>query len=110
MSDRTDFRPPPVHAVLGSPELAPSLSTRGREATLHAIRSAIAEVRSAIREGTLADLDPPSIARRAAAMLDADRPILRPVINASGVLLHTGLGRAPLASEAAEAVDRVVSG
>ena len=39
-----------------------------------------------------------------------DRPWLRPVLNATGILLNTGLGRAPLAAEAAEAVDRVVRG
>ncbi len=39
-----------------------------------------------------------------------DRPVLRPVLNASGVLLHTGLGRAPLAAEAVEAVDQVARG
>jgi len=35
------------------------------------------------------------------------RPRLRPVINATGVILHTNLGRAPLAAEAAEAVGRI---
>jgi L-seryl-tRNA(Ser) seleniumtransferase len=35
---------------------------------------------------------------------------LRVVLNATGILLNTNLGRAPLAAEAAEAVDRVVRG
>ena len=38
------------------------------------------------------------------------RPHLRPVINATGVLLHTGLGRAPLAPQAIAAVTRLVAG
>src|SRR5207253_8964378 len=37
------------------------------------------------------------------------RPRLRPVVNATGVILHTNLGRAPLARAAAEAVARVAS-
>ncbi len=37
----------------------------------------------------------------------AEQPRLRPVINATGILLHTGLGRAPLANEAIEAVAAV---
>jgi len=37
-------------------------------------------------------------------------PSLRPVINASGVILHTNLGRAPLSKEAAAAMDMVARG
>jgi L-seryl-tRNA(Ser) seleniumtransferase len=37
-------------------------------------------------------------------------PSLRPVINATGVILHTNLGRAPLAAAAREAVDRAAAG
>ena len=38
------------------------------------------------------------------------QPTLRPVINATGVVVHTNLGRAPLAFEALEAIDSVASG
>jgi L-seryl-tRNA(Ser) seleniumtransferase len=38
------------------------------------------------------------------------RPTLRPVINATGILLHTGLGRAPLADEAVTAVQEIARG
>lgn len=44
------------------------------------------------------------------AILDQDQRSLRPVINATGVLLHTGLGRAPLAEEAIAAVAEVSRG
>jgi L-seryl-tRNA(Ser) seleniumtransferase len=48
---------------------------------------------------------------RALAELDAgSRPSLHPAVNATGVLLHTNLGRAPLASEALDAVRRVACG
>src|SRR5690606_22409219 len=40
--------------------------------------------------------------RIAQRILQGDEPKLRPVINATGILLHTGLGRAPLAFEAIE--------
>ncbi len=38
---------------------------------------------------------------------ELNTPMLRPVINASGVLLHTNLGRAPLSREATEAISKV---
>ena len=40
----------------------------------------------------------------------AERPSLRPVLNATGVVLHTNLGRAPLAEAAIDAIRRVASG
>ena len=50
-------------------------------------------------------------AERVRARLAAqDQPSLRPVINATGVVLHTNLGRAPLARVAREAVQRVATG
>jgi L-seryl-tRNA(Ser) seleniumtransferase len=55
-------------------------------------------------------VDAPGLALRAAALLRDARPELRPVINATGILLHTGLGRAPLAGPAAAAVAAVARG
>ena len=44
------------------------------------------------------------------AILEQEQATLRPVINATGILLHTGLGRAPLAEEAIAAVAEVARG
>ncbi len=54
--------------------------------------------------------DTASLVTRVLRMMNEDRPHLRPVINATGILLNTGLGRAPLAAEAAEAVAQVARG
>jgi len=110
MGDPARRRLPPVHAVLDRPGLAAALATRGREATLGAVRAALDDARLALARGEDPPVDPDSLARAAEARLAAERPALRPVLNATGVLLNTGLGRAPLAAEAAEAVDRVVRG
>lgn len=58
----------------------------------HACRSAVAASRDAIRSGV--DSDPHEIASTTLAEIAAARP--RTVVNATGVLLHTNLGRAPL--------------
>jgi L-seryl-tRNA(Ser) seleniumtransferase len=103
-------RLPPVHAVLDDPALAEGREVRGREAVVCAVRKALDEARGLLASGREADVDPASLARRALAILDDERPALRRVINASGILLHTGLGRAPLAAEAVEAVAEVARG
>ena len=67
--------------------------------------AAIDEARGAARPGrSRVDVDPGAWPCARSAILDGRRPALRPVLNATGILLHTGLGRAPLAAEAVEAV------
>ena len=60
--------------------------------------------------GGRSQADLTSVARRSREILEQERALLRPVINATGVLLHTGLGRAPLAAEAVAAVAEAASG
>ncbi|HWG56054.1 MAG TPA: L-seryl-tRNA(Sec) selenium transferase [Gaiellaceae bacterium] len=79
------------------------LATEPRELVLAAVRAALERAREEIKAG----LDPGDLVERALAELQAlRRPALRRVLNATGVLVHTNLGRAPLAPEA---VDRVVA-
>jgi L-seryl-tRNA(Ser) seleniumtransferase len=61
-------------------------------------------------EGQAIASDPASVAWRTREVLERDRRLLRPVINATGIILHTGLGRAPLAREAVAAVAEVAAG
>jgi L-seryl-tRNA(Ser) seleniumtransferase len=72
-----------------------------------AARTVIARAREEIRAGA----DPGDLERRLADELAAARaPHLRRVINATGVIAHTNLGRAPLAAEALERVREVSRG
>jgi L-seryl-tRNA(Ser) seleniumtransferase len=57
------------------------------------------------------DLTVAAVAARAAELArQLARPSLRPVINATGTLLHTNLGRAPLSNQALKAMDEVARG
>src|SRR6266849_3881100 len=87
----------------------------GVEATVSALRAAAAAVRGAIAVvGAALSTEPSVVAWMEAAagsrLGDAFRPSLEPVINASGVILHTNLGRAPLASPAIDRVAAIARG
>ena len=82
-----------------------------RPLLVEAARAELAEVRAHIkREGGA----PPGVehlaARIAARAMAEQRPELRRVLNATGVVLHTNLGRAPLSLPARQALDRVARG
>jgi L-seryl-tRNA(Ser) seleniumtransferase len=69
-------------------------------AVLDSLREAIAQGRAGVEDCAL-----DRVAHRAVEQAKADtRPLLRPVVNATGVILHTNLGRAPLADAALAAV------
>ena len=101
---------PSVNAVLDHELLADPMHLRGRIAVRRAVRQALDEFRKGLREGKSLEADLGSIVHRSREILDGERSSLRPVINATGVLLHTGLGRSPLAPEAVAAVAEVASG
>jgi L-seryl-tRNA(Ser) seleniumtransferase len=73
-----------------------------------AARAAIEERRAAWLAG--APLDGDLVPRARELLAGLERPSLRRVINATGVILHTNLGRAPLAASAREAVNRAAEG
>jgi L-seryl-tRNA(Ser) seleniumtransferase len=87
---------PSVDAALREPAIARLMGDHPRARVVDAVREALAERRARRAGGD-------GLAEQVAASL---RPSLRPVLNATGVILHTNLGRAPLAPEAVEAVVR----
>lgn len=102
---------PSVDALLQSTG-ADELSKRyGRTALTGALRAALAELRGRIQAGEDAQSDPQSVLNGAAARLHADfAPTLRTVINATGIILHTNLGRAPLSQAALTAMTAAAAG
>ncbi len=76
-----------------------------------AARRLAQELRAEILAGKKVHLDEEEVWARAQALLTEEaRPHLRPVINATGVVVHTNLGRSPLAPEALEEILAVARG
>src|SRR4051794_7950952 len=99
---REDLRALPTVDALAAQVEAP------RPLALAAARAVLAERRDELLAGEAGGGDPAARARAGAA--DAARPSLRRVLNATGVIVHTNLGRAPLAAAAREAVARAAEG
>jgi L-seryl-tRNA(Ser) seleniumtransferase len=103
---------PAVQKLLQTPWAAEAAAKYGRAPVREALRQAIAEARSGLASG-YPDVDSSAegILDRAGLFLArSGRRSLRRVVNATGTVLHTNLGRAPLAPEAIEAVAEVARG
>jgi L-seryl-tRNA(Ser) seleniumtransferase len=100
---------PAVDALLNAG--AHLIERYGREVTVEAIRAVLDDTRAQIGAGETPPTDAGSLLERTAARLeDSARPTLRPVINATGVIVHTNLGRAPLSESARQAMLDIAAG
>jgi len=91
-------RIPRTDAVLADPRLVAAVATVGRQT----VKAAVTQAQERARRG---EIGPDEVARAAAEALPARATSLHPVINATGVVLHTNLGRAPLSRAALDAID-----
>jgi L-seryl-tRNA(Ser) seleniumtransferase len=102
---------PPLDECLKAASRDEMLNSFGREYLKLILRRVQSGVRAAAVAGA-GQVEPSrdwmleEVMRRARALVAADEPALRPVINASGVVLHTNLGRALLAESAIAAVEQ----
>jgi len=97
---------PAVDALLTEPAVAALLARLPRSVVVRAIRETLEDARRA-GGSALAGGWPSAVAARAARI---STPSLARVVNATGVVLHTNLGRAVLADQAIEALARVAGG
>ena len=97
---------PSVDEMLLRPRIAELCNRLERSYAVASVREVLARVRREIASGKIADetaIAPEILERRIVNDVDSElAPSLRPVINASGVILHTNLGRAPLIAAAIE--------
>jgi L-seryl-tRNA(Ser) seleniumtransferase len=101
---------PSVDQLLKTPTGLDLIAQHGRSQTLDALRTELDASRAGLRAGKFILADNDSIFERAAhALENAFRPSLRAVINATGVIIHTNLGRAPLSLAAQDAIREVAA-
>jgi|SRR5215211_2702803 len=100
MVERNPLRElPSVDRLLADPRLAAEIERRGRPLVLAAARAALERLREELATG----FEPGDVVERVLDELDdLARPRLRRVLNATGVVVHTNLGRAPLPESALE--------
>ncbi len=108
---------PAVDELLATPRIQRLLAAYPRWAVLEAVRQVLADRRQRVlggritREAAEALLVPDAIAQAVAeAATEKAEPSFIPVVNATGVVLHTNLGRAPLAPAALEAIQATAAG
>jgi L-seryl-tRNA(Ser) seleniumtransferase len=101
---------PSVDSVMATEPVAGMASVCRREWVVHLVRQELALARQAVRQGGEAPAAAEvaaQVCRRIQAMLQVQP---RPVINATGVVIHTNLGRAPLSRAAIEAMTQAAQG
>ena len=96
---------PSVNQLLESPQLKSLVENANHSVVVSGVRTFMDRLRDQVATAT-GDVSIPTaqeLAEKIAHWITReDQPHLRPVINATGVILHTGLGRAPLAQQAVD--------
>jgi L-seryl-tRNA(Ser) seleniumtransferase len=114
MDNSSPFRNlPSVNEVLRSPRVQALVTTYAHDQVVAAIREELADLRDRLARGESPDgvAEVERLALQVAERLGREsQPKLRPVINATGIVLHTNLGRAPIAEEAARAAYEAARG
>ena len=101
---------PSIDRLLREPEVDALTSQFGRKRTVQALRQAVEAMRQSLPEGVPEDPIARAVERARHLLTESSHPRLTGVINATGVVLHTNLGRSPLSARALERVHEVGSG
>lgn len=107
-------RLPSVDKLLSDNTAEPLIERYGRAQVLEALRGVLEDVRARILSGEANSLEVVTeshlLTRVSGALEQNFTPTLRPVINATGVIIHTNLGRAPLSEAAQQAIVDIAAG
>ncbi len=100
---------PSADRILGWPEVLPLLTRSSRKFVSNLLTKVLTNLRQELRDGIAEESDHSGLRQAITNRLHMEfslstRPLLVRVINATGVVLHTNLGRAPLSREAQERI------
>src|SRR6059058_1199719 len=110
-SDQNQLRLlPSIDELLQSSGGAGLIAQYSRSMTLRAIRAALAQARLDIFNGSTCPSSEQLLVAAKQTLQQVMQPHLRSVINATGVIINTNLGRSPLSQEALQAVQQVAGG
>lgn len=99
---------PSIDYLLRTPDIQSVLVDYGRSLTLEAVRNILAKIRDHAHQPDYKVPDEGKIIREIRQQIESWlEPTLIPVINATGVILHTNLGRAPLSSDTRRAINDI---
>jgi L-seryl-tRNA(Ser) seleniumtransferase len=106
---------PSVDAILTDPDLENCVAEVGRKVVVNSIRRAIDEARRLLSSEAPAQVDEDAIRQKIItdvkdSLKAIAEPYYRRVINATGIILHTGLGRAVLPAQALRQIQNELSG
>jgi L-seryl-tRNA(Ser) seleniumtransferase len=101
---------PSVDLLLQTPQVQTLVGEHGHDATVEAIRVVLQDTRQSILAGADAPSNETLVQAVQAHFRAQHLGRLQPLINATGVIIHTNLGRAPLSQDALEAIKAVAGG
>ncbi len=103
-------RLPSVDRLLQSQQAARWIDEFGRSLTVNAIRATLEDIRETLKQGSAPPGGEQILDLIQQTLQNWTRMSLQPVINATGVILHTNLGRAPLSPSAIQAIQECAAG
>lgn len=110
MNNSTLQKIPSIDKLLQSKQIQESIKKHSRERVVQALRSILKNLRNKIIENNLREISEEKIATEVESIIDNEnRSSLKKVINATGTIIHTNLGRSILPDEAIEAMSNSAS-
>ena len=101
---------PGVDTLMKNSEIKKLISEYGEELAVFSIRKVLGEIREAVMKGKKLPQNDRILNRIRKKVYHIGICSLKPMINATGVVLHTNLGRAPLGSALTEEVAKIIEG
>ncbi len=108
MADPRDI--PSVDHLLNQPAVSAMLKAYGHDWCVSGLREILEQNRQSVLNGQAALTEKEVMDQLESKLHKQANPTLKPVINATGVVLHTNLGRAPLSASAIEAIAQISQG